>query len=695
MTKLNDFLVEIHTEELPPKSLLKLAEAFRQQIADRIQKLDLTFSEIKYYATPRRLAVYVKDLAAAQPDQVVERRGPARQAAFDAEGKPSQACVGFANSCGVTPNDLIVLQTKQGEWMGFRQLVAGKSVQELMPRVTEEALAALPIAKRMRWGASDIQFVRPVHSVIMMYGDEVINANILGCETGRTTRGHRFLAPGWITIPTAAAYASLLSTEGYVIADFAERKKTIEEQARKCVQTKLGAKATLLISSEDLLNEVTGLVEWPFAICGHFDEPFLTVPKEVLISSMQDHQRYFPVIDANQQLLPYFITISNMQTAEPERIIQGNERVLRARLSDAAFFYETDKLATLESRLDRLKGIVFQAKLGTLHDRAERISKLAGTIATLTKSDVEAAKRAGMLAKADLTTDMVNEFPELQGVMGSYYAALDKEPAHVVTAIKEHYYPRFAGDALPTNATSQAVALADRIDALVGTFGINQIPTGDKDPYGLRRAALGVLRILIEKNISLDLKSLFEQAIANYALTFENKEIISQLLTFMQERLRSWYQDQGITADVFAAVAALNLSNPLDIHERIKAVQAFKKLNEAEALSIANKRVSNILTKYTDTIAAAGINPAYFENPAEQALADQLSAKNDEVARLYAAGDYSAVLLELAELRKPVDDFFDQVMVMAEDKHQRENRLLLLKNLRTLFLQVADIALLQ
>lgn len=695
MTQLNDFLVEIHTEELPPKSLLKLAEAFRQQIVDRLQKLDLVFSEAIFFATPRRLAVLVKDLVSSQSDQLVEKRGPAKQAAFDAQGNPSQACIGFANSCGVKPDELIVIQTKQGEWMGYRQQVAGKSVHELMPRVIEEAVTALPIAKRMRWGANDIQFVRPVHSVILMYGDEVINANVLGCTTGRVTFGHRFLAPGAITIPTASAYASLLSSEGYVIADFNERKQTIKEKAEACVRSKLEAKGHLLISSEDLLNEVTGLVEWPYALCGHFDETFLQVPKEVLISSMQDHQRYFPVIDDNKKLLPYFITISNMQTSEPARIIQGNERVLRARLSDAAFFYNTDKLESLDARIERLKGIVFQAKLGTLHDKAQRISELAGYIASLMNINIDYAKRAGLLAKSDLTSNMVNEFPELQGVMGSYYAEHDKEPENVCIAIKEHYYPRFAGDDLPSNQIGQAVALADRIDTLLGTFGVNQIPTGDKDPFGLRRAALGVLRILIEKNIALDLRNIFEKALALYPATLENKETISQLLLFMQERLRSWYQDQGITPDVFAAVAALNLSNPLDIHERIKAVQAFKKLTEAEALSIANKRVNNILTKYAEKISASDVNPAYFENPVEKALADQLSAKSDAIERLYAKGNYSAVLLQLAELRQPVDDFFDKVMVMAEDKHQRENRLLMLQHLRRLFLQVADIALLQ
>jgi len=695
MPILNDFLVEIHTEELPPKSLLKLAEAFKQQVSDRLKKLDLSFQTIEFFATPRRLALLVKDLSASQPTQTVEKRGPGKQAAFDEQGNPTKACIGFAQSCGVTPEQLIVLQTKQGEWMGFRQEVAGKSVHQLIPQAIEEALAALPIAKRMRWGASNVEFVRPVHSVILLYGDEVINATILGCETGRVTRGHRFLAPGFITIPTADAYASLLATEGYVIADFDKRKKMIEQQANTYVQANLPKEARVLISSEALLNEVTGLVEWPYALCGKFEEKFLKVPKEVLISSMQDHQRYFPIVDANSNLLPYFITISNMETAKPELIIKGNERVLRARLSDAAFFFETDQHESLDARVERLKGIIFQAKLGSLYDKTERVRLLSAYLAKLLQADVSAAERAAWLAKADLTSNMVNEFPELQGVMGAYYAKHANESAEVSDAIQAHYLPRYAGDGLPEQAIGQIVAITDRVDSLIGTFGVNQIPTGDKDPYGLRRAALGVLRILIEKNLSIDLQILFEQAVANYQGKLENPTVIPQLLGFMQERLRSWYQDQGITPDVFAAVAALNLTNPLDIHERIIAVQAFKKLNEAEALSIANKRVSNILTKYTDTIAAQDVNPAFFETPAEKTLADQLSLKSGAVAKLYAKGNYSEALLQLAELRKPVDDFFDQVMVMTDNKSQRENRLLLLKNLRALFLQVADIALLQ
>ncbi|TAK73720.1 MAG: glycine--tRNA ligase subunit beta [Gammaproteobacteria bacterium] len=671
--KQDDFLVEIHTEELPPKALRKLGEAFSQQLQERLQKSDLSFAALHYFATPRRLAVLVKDLVAAQPDQVIERKGPALTAAFDAEGKPTPACVGFARSCGVTPVELITLKNAQGEWVGLQQKVAGKPMHELMPTLVEQALAALPIPKRMRWSEGETQFVRPVHSVIMLYGDQIIDATILGCRTNRVTRGHRFLAPGWMTIPTAAAYASLLETEGKVIVDFAKRREEILHQAKK----KLTNQAEMVYDDE-LLDEVTGLVEWPTALYGSFDEKFLQLPQEVLISAMRDHQRYFPV--KNATLTPHFITISNIDSVDPARVIHGNERVLRARLSDAAFFYETDQKESLEQRTERLKGMVYQAKLGTLYDKVERLSKLMGN------------DRAGLLAKSDLTTNMVGEFPELQGIMGGYYALHDGEPAEIAQAIAEQYLPRFAGDKLPASSLGQRLAMMDRIDTLVGAFSINQIPTGDKDPYGLRRAALGVLRILIEKEIDLDLNELLHKALALYHS--ENKETVEQVLNFMQERLRSWYQEQGITADVFAAVAAVGITNPLDAHKRIQAVQAFKQLSAAEALSTANKRVSNILSKYEGKLDSQAINPQLFEEAAEKELAKQLEAKSEVVTRLSQAGQYDEVLLTLAELREPIDNFFDHVMVMSDDKAQRENRILLLHQLRSLFLQVADIALL-
>jgi glycyl-tRNA synthetase beta chain len=693
--KRDDLLIEIHTEELPPKSLLKLADAFCQQIKDRLQKADLAFTDIQFFATPRRLAVFVKELAATQPDQTVERKGPALNVAFDAAGKPSQACVGFARSCGVLPDALQVIKTDQGEWVGFTQQVTGKSLDALLPEMIEESLKALPIAKRMRWGASDVQFVRPVHAVVLLYGDQIIPATILGCESGRATRGHRFHANDWLTIPHASLYVTLLKTEGHVIADVNERRAMIKEQAEACVKLKLKDKGHPYISSEAMLDEVTGLVEWPVALCGEFDPAFLNLPQEVLISSMQDHQRYFPVIDSNGKLLPYFVTMSNIQSNDVTRVTHGNERVLRARLADAAFFYETDKKEKLENRINRLKDIVFQAKLGSLYDKAERVSQLAAYIAKKINVDVDLVKRAALLSKTDLVTHMVSEFPELQGVMGYYYAKHDGESEDIQLAMNQQYMPRFAGDQLPTNPVGKVLALADRMDTLAGAFGTNQIPTGDKDPYGLRRAAIGVLRILVEENIDLDLKDTFAYALTNFKVKLENQEVLPQVLNFILERLRAWYQDQQVTPDVFAAVIALGVTNPLDIHRRIHAVQAFKKLSAAETLSIANKRVSNILSKYVETIEAKQINPALFESDVERKLAERLDAESASFDRYYQAGDYDNALKQLAELRQPIDDFFDHVLVMADDKTLRENRLLLLGKLRTLFLQVADIALLQ
>lgn len=693
MTTHDDFLVEIHTEELPPKAILKMADAFCQQIQERLEKAALTFQSIRHFATPRRLAVYVTGLASAQPDQVVERKGPALAAAFDAEGKPSQACIGFARSCGVTPADLKTIETPQGAWVGYLQSVSGKPVCELMPAIVEQAATALPIPKRMRWGDNDAQFTRPIHSVIMLYGADVVEGKILGYPADRKTRGHRFHSKDWLSISTAKEYAKQLR-EAYVVADFAERRALIKDEAEKAVREQIDQNAIAQID-ESLLDEVTGLVEWPNAIVGHFDEAFLAVPPEVLISSMQDHQRYFPVVNADKKLLPHFVTISNIMSQEPSRVAHGNERVLRARLSDAAFFFETDKKETLSSRLESLKGIVFQAKLGTLYEKVERISRLAGIIAKSLEVNEAAAKQAGLLSKTDLTTNMVGEFPELQGTMGFYYAQHDGLPTDVAIAMKEHYMPRFAGDALPANPVGQVVAIADRLDTLIGAFGINQIPTGDKDPYGLRRAAVGLIRILIENRLNLDLADALNAAVDGYTVSLENKEAAQQVLSFIQERLRAWYQEQGIMPDVFAAVAALNITNPLNIHARVQAVQAFKKLAEAEALSVANKRVSNILAKYHENLDSATINPAIFEVAAEQVLARELEAKRQIVEKLSQSAQYDEVLVQLAGLRKPVDDFFDQVMVMTEDKPRRENRILLLSQLRALFLHVADIALLQ
>ena len=688
-----DLLIEIHTEELPPKSLLKLAKSFEEQIVERLHKAQLPFSASQFYATPRRLAVLINDLAKTQPDQVIERRGPALAAAFDASGKPTPACEGFARSVGVLPSDLIKLKTPQGEWMGYKQAVAGASVQKLIPEIIEHALAQLPIAKRMRWGSGNTEFVRPVHAVTLLYGDTVIPATILNCQADRKTRGHRFHAPDWLSIPAATDYADVLKT-GFVNADFNERKAHILQEIKRVLANSVKETAQPILIPA-LLDEVTNLVEWPVAICGKFDDSFLRLPQEVLISAMVDHQRYFPIQDEAGCLLPYFVTISNIQSKDPARVQHGNERVLRARLADAAFFYETDLAEPLANRIEQLAGIVYQAKLGSLHDKTVRVSQLAKEIASNLQADTKLAERAAMLAKCDLVTNMVGEFPQLQGTMGSYYAKNSGEDPAVAKAIADHYLPRFAGDSLPTDAISQSLALADRIDTLVGAFGVNQIPTGDKDPFGLRRAAVGIIRILIEQQLPCDLKPLLAFAVNQYGEIIQNAQTVQQVLNFILERLRAWYAEQGVSADVFAAVAALELSVPTDMHARMQAVAAFKKLPAAESLSTANKRVSNILAKLSENELSLTLDPTHFEHASEESLAAALHAKSATVKALTAQKDYQAVLMQLADLHQPVDEFFTHVMVMADDAKKRGNRLAMLKQLRALFLEVADIALLQ
>ncbi|MES2217433.1 MAG: glycine--tRNA ligase subunit beta [Pseudomonadota bacterium] len=688
-----DFLVEIHTEELPPKALQLLGRSFLNEIQTRLRNIPLEFKEAQFFVTPRRLAVLVKSLVSHQPQTIVERRGPALAAAFDTDGNPTPACMGFAKSLNVTPNQLITIQNKQGTWVGFQQVVPGKTVAELLPGIVKDALAALPIPKRMRWGDGDVEFARPVHSVIMLYGDEIIDAEILSVRSGRLTRGHRFHSKKIISIPKPAAYQKRLKAN-YVIADFAERRQMILEQAQAIVAKAFGEGVHAVIDA-DLLDEVTGLVEWPVAILGDFDQRFLDVPAEALISAMQDHQRYFPVVDNNGKLLPHFVAISNIEARDMQHMIAGNERVLRARLSDAAFFFEMDKKQKLADRIEGLKHVVYHVKLGTLHEKAVRLSALAEFIANKIGVNSVQAARAGLLAKTDLLTQMVGEFPELQGVAGKYYALQDKETDAIANALQEQYMPRFSGDELPASELGAVLALADRVDTLVGAFGINQQPTGDKDPFALKRAALGVLRILIEKKIDIDIAEIMEFATQLYTVKLNNPATVTQLCDFLQERLKPWYQEQGINPDVIAAVAALKITRPYDFHRRVLAVKYFKELPDAESLSVANKRVSNILDKYDSDIDAKAVDVALFELPAERALAAHLDSLNKTIEPLFQDARYIDVLSQLANLRQPVDEFFDKVMVMAEDRALRENRLLLLTKLRALFLQVADVALLQ
>lgn len=691
MIKQNDFLIEIGTEELPPKMLQQLVDALANGISKRLTTEELGFKKLYTYATPRRLAVLIEKLHSQQPARSIERRGPALRAAYDEQGKPTPALLGFARSCNTNPANLEKLETPQGSWLIYRSSEAGKTVKELLPTIINQALAELPIAKPMRWADLDIQFVRPVHWIVMLYGNTIIPANILGLPSSRLTFGHRVHHPRPIPLATASSYAKTLKTKGHVIADFAERRDMIRKQISKITARSKG-KAEI---NADLLDEVTGLVEWPVALLAEFDKTFLKLPKEALTTAMQHHQKCFPIVDAKKQLLPQFITISNLASKNKKEVMTGNERVMRARLSDAQFFYTTDCKQTLNDRLPALQHVIFQAKLGNLLAKSKRLAALATYIAPLIHGETDHAARAALLAKTDLVTAMVNEFPELQGVMGYYYALHDKEDKSVAIAIREHYLPRFAGDVLPQSKAGCILALADRIDNIVGIFGINQQPTSDKDPFGLRRAALGILRILIEQNLALNLQTSLEHAYHNYAPPLENSHAASQAFDFILERLRAWYQEQHITPDVFAAVFARRPTVPADFDARIKAVSAFRQLTQAPALIAANKRVSNLLLKEGQQNIDGDVRSELLTETAEKTLAAQIKQKTKIVVPLYQKQDYVAALTELAALQKDVDQFFDTVMVMVDDTNIRNNRLRLLAQLRGLFLNTADISLLQ
>jgi glycyl-tRNA synthetase beta chain len=685
-----DFLVEIGTEELPPKALKPLSDAFTRGIAQGLEAAGVAFGKLETFAAPRRLAVRVRDLADAQPDKPVEKRGPAVKAAFDDAGNPTRALTGFATSLGITPDQLDTLETDKGAWVVYRTVEKGKPTVELMPELVDQSLAALPIPKRMRWGAHRTEFVRPVHWIILMYGNKVLNAPIMGLIPGNTTRGHRFHCPKELIVPTPNDYELVLREEGKVLADFAERR----EKIRAGVTTIAGQQSNgQAVIDDDLLDEVTALNEWPVPLLGNFEERFLEVPAEALISSMKEHQKYFHVVDNNGRMLPHFITVANLESKDPAQVISGNEKVIRPRLSDAAFFYETDRKTRLEDRIEALKPIVFQEKLGSIHDKSVRVAALAKKIAEAIDSDPALAERAAMLAKTDLVTEMVLEFTDLQGIMGEYYARHDGEPEEVAKALNEQYMPRFAGDDLPGTLTGCAVAIADRIDSLVGLFGINQPPSGTRDPFGLRRASLGVLRIIIERELPLDLQTLCEWAEENFTVLTE-QNTASTVVDYMLERFRAHYDEQGIGAEVYLAVHARRPTRPLDFDRRVKAVEAFRQLPEAQALAGANKRVSNILTKQGGDNIGETVDASLLQEAGEKTLAEQVEQQAQAVLPLFEQGDYSSALRSLAQLREPVDRFFDEVMVMADDEAVRNNRLALLNRLRNLFLRVADISLL-
>ncbi|MEI5640085.1 MULTISPECIES: glycine--tRNA ligase subunit beta [unclassified Pseudoalteromonas] len=684
-----NLLVEIGTEELPPKALRKLAESFAENTQQELEALELEHQGVSWYASPRRLGVKVKALQTKQADKVVEKRGPAIKAAFDADGNATKAALGWARGCGIDIADAERLETEKGVWLLHKAKVEGQQTLALLNDVINKALAKLPIPKPMRWGANKTQFIRPVHTVAALLGDQQVSGEVLGKAISNELQGHRFHHPERVRVNHADDSFAVLK-DAYVMADYEARKALIRSQIEAEAQ-KLDAQVAM---DEDLLEEVTSLVEWPVTLVASFEEAFLEVPDEALIYTMKDDQKYFPLLDKQGNLINKFLFVSNIESKDPSVVISGNEKVVRPRLADAQFFFEADKKKTLESRLESLGSVLFQKQLGTLKDKSERISALAGYIAEQLGADKAMAERAGLLSKTDLMTEMVMEFTDVQGVMGMHYARIDGEAEEVALAQNEQYMPRFAGDDLPSNPISFAVALADKFDTLVGIFGIGQTPKGDKDPFALRRAAIGALRIMVEKALPLDIKDIVAKAMTLFADKLSNDNVAEDVFEFMLGRFRAWYQEEGFSVDVIQAVLARRPTSPVDFDRRVKAVSHFRTLAEAEALAAANKRVNNILAK-NNVSSDSAVDQALLQEAAEQQLAQQVAALTTELQPVYAAGDYQQALTRLASLRAAVDDFFDNVMVMAEDQAVKQNRLALLSQLSRLFLNTADISVLQ
>ncbi len=684
-----EFLIELGTEELPPKQLRTLAEAFAANFAAELAAADIAHEGVTWFATPRRLALKVANLAESQPDRVVEKRGPAVNVAFDADGKPTKAAEGWARGNGITVEQAERLVTDKGEWLLFKEQVQGQQTASVVVEMAAKALANLPIAKPMRWGDKETQFIRPVKTLTILFGSELIQGEILGVASTRTLRGHRFMGEAEFTIESAEQYPAILEERGKVIADYATRKAMIIEGSQQAAQ-QLGGIADL---EDALVEEVTSLVEWPVVMTAKFEEKFLKVPAEALVYTMKGDQKYFPVYDASKKLLPNFIFVSNIESKEPRHIVEGNEKVVRPRLADAEFFFNTDRKRPLVDRLSLLENAIFQQQLGTIKDKTDRITELAGYIAEQIGADVEKSKRAGLLAKCDLMTSMVFEFTDTQGVMGMHYARHDGEAEEVAVALNEQYMPRFAGDELPSRGVSAAVAMADKLDTIVGIFGIGQAPKGS-DPFALRRASLGVLRILVEYGYQLDLVDLIAKAKSLFGNRLTNANVEQEVIEFMLGRFPTWYQDAGFSIDIIQAVLARNPTKPADFDQRVKAVSHFRALEEAEALAAANKRVGNILAKYDGELGEE-IDLALLQEDAEKALAEAVEIMAEALEPAFATGNYQEALSKLAGLRSPVDAFFDNVMVMADDEALKKNRLTLLNKLRNLFLQIADISLLQ
>jgi glycyl-tRNA synthetase beta chain len=682
-------LIELGTEELPPKSLKNLAVTFYQQIKDQLDSAGLTYEDIQWFATPRRLAVKVSQLVEKQADKEIEKRGPAIDVAFDAEGNPSKAAQGWARSNGISVEEAQRLKTDKGEWLLHRATQTGKTIAELIPAMVNIAVSKLPVPKPMRWGSTRTQFIRPVHTLTIMFGAEIIAGETLEVTSSNVVTGHRFHHEGFVTLAHANEYEDKL-TSAFVLVNYQERQALILSEINKAAQQLDG----VALIDDELLEEVTGLVEWPVILIGSFDKAFLDVPAEPLIYSMKDHQKYFPVNDKNGQLLNKFIFVTNIESKDPIQVIKGNEKVIRPRLADAEFFFKTDKSKTLASRLESLSSVLFQKQLGTLKEKSERIASLSAVIAGQIGENTEQAKRAGLLSKTDLMSDMVLEFPQVQGTMGKYYAENDGEAPEVAQALEDQYRPRYAGDALPEGNIGCAVAIADKIDSLVGIFGINQAPKGDKDPFALRRAAIGLIRIIIEKKLPLDINTLIKESVGLYGDKLSNENVNVQVVDFILGRFRAYYQEQGISVDVIQAVLANAPTEPLDFEKRIKAVSHFKSLEQAATLAAANKRVGNILAKFSGELYPTFKADLATETQ-EKALAEAFNKVKATIAPMMLAKDYQAALTELACLKAPIDNFFDNVMVMADDEAIKTNRLTLLNEIRNSFFAIADVALLQ
>jgi len=690
MVKKQDLLIEIGTEELPPKSLKNLAITFNELINLALKKEELDFNDIDWYATPRRLSLLITDLDITQKDKELQRRGPSLSAAFDKNKNPTKATLGFAKSCGVKVEELKKLETEKGIWLVFNSILKGKNTNEIIPHLIEKSLVRLPIAKRMRWGNHNVEFVRPIKWILILYGNKSLNCKIMGIESGEYSYGHRYHHPNALKIRKPNEYNETLKNKGYVIADYNERLSLIKSQITSVAKDKKGN----VIIDPELLDEVTSLVEWPISFVGSFDSKFLELPKEVLIAAMQDNQKYFPIVNNDDELMPLFICVSNIKSKDCELIKKGNERVIRPRLSDANFFWKWDLKHGLKNHYKSLQKVIYQKDLGTLHDKSERIAKTLSSMAKEIDIDTNSTKKVAMLCLCDLLTKMVTEFPKLQGTMGRYYAKADGENDNIAIALEELYQPRFAGDFLPKTLLGQSLSISERIDNLIGIFSIGKAPTGDKDPFALRRSAIGLLRIIIECKIDIDLKSLLSIAASNFPNKNQSLNCIDDVYAFLIERLRYYYREEGFSADVFESVLAINTSKPLDFHYRMIAVAEFRKLDEAKSLAAANKRTSNLLKK-SEWIGSVKIKNELLIEEAEINLANTLKNYREIITPMIKNRSYKSALSKLAELRKVIDNFFDNVMVLCDESELKKNRLALLSNLNSLFLEIADISKLQ